>query len=150
MARFLLLTITVGLSHDHHQRKSYGRWRKPAMMTRLIRFALLDMNPSVMRLLNTVLLVATPMIPRVAGLPSNCTFALIIRFAMIVRFVFQAIMNRRGQTALRFVAQRGIRIIRFVLITMLLTISAANHPFDAQCLVIDDYRCGISQSRLYR
>ena len=56
LVRFLCLTITVDLSHDHHQRQSYGHWSKHAGMTRITRSALLDMNLNALSLLNTVLL----------------------------------------------------------------------------------------------
>ena len=92
-------------------------------MTRLIRVARLGMNPNAMHVLTTVLLVATPMM-QVAILPKNYILALIIRLRAIVVLIFQAIMNRRGQTALRFVAQRGMRGMHFALLKRLFPISA--------------------------
>ncbi len=108
---------------------------KPAPMTRLIVFALLDMNPSVMRLLNTVLSVTTPMM-KGAILPRNGRIAFMTLLAVGVIGIFQSIMSKRRQTALRFVAQRGMRIIAFALSGILLTISARTTRLMRNALVI--------------
>ena len=101
-------------------------------MTRLIGFALLDMNPNAMRLLNTVLLVATPMM-KGAILSITGILALIIRFAVIVINYLPQHYEQARANRLAFCRIVGDADNALCTVTETLRHICTNHPFDALC-----------------
>ena len=139
LARFLLIVIllimiSARLSRDHHQRQSWQLWNKPAPITRFMSIAISDMNPNAMRLLNTVLLVATRMIPSVAGSANARNYCVSTPFRTECRYNFTDYYKQARANRLAFCQTAENSDNHLCTVATTFSHICNNYPFNTLCI----------------